>query len=475
MAVITRSGRGGDVNSSKQKKILSDEVELHKDEVPLVVEKVMDDNVKEEVRVDIQDVVVETQNDVNSSREHVIDMPELVVPKAKVPLLRPPLPYPQRLAKQTNENQFKKFIDIMKSLSINVPLVEALEQMPGYAKFMKVDATLVVLQKRKKAIGWTLVYIRGISPAFCMHKIILEDDATPSLEYQRRLNEAMQEVVKKEVIKMPFGLCNAPAIFQRYMMAIFTNMVEDILEVFMDDFNVVGDSFDECLKNLDRVLASCEETNLVIIYTDHAALRYLMTKKDSKSRLMRWVLLLQEFDLEIVDRKGSENQMADHLSRLEEEGRPRDGLEINDSFPEEQLLSVSMNGMPWFADVANFLMTGIIPCELSSNQKKKLKRDSLDFYWDELYLLKICMDGVIRRCVPEEEKLSILEACHSSPYGVHHGGARMASKFLSCGFYWPTLYKDASELVKSFVWSNSMNLMNSDSMPTPVPPYTRTR
>ncbi|XP_070005756.1 uncharacterized protein [Nicotiana sylvestris] len=62
--------------------------------------------------------------------------------------------------------------------------------------------------------------------------------------------------------RMPFGLCNAPAIFQLCMMAILTDMVEDILKLFMDDFNVVGDSFDECLKNLDRVLACCEETNL---------------------------------------------------------------------------------------------------------------------------------------------------------------------------------------------------------------------
>uniref|UniRef100_A0A1S3XLM1 RNA-directed DNA polymerase homolog n=1 Tax=Nicotiana tabacum TaxID=4097 RepID=A0A1S3XLM1_TOBAC len=63
---------------------------------------------------------------------------------------------------------------------------------------------------------------------------------------------------------LPFGLCNAPTTFQRSMMAIFTDMVEDILEVFMDDFRVVGDSFDECLKNLDRVLARCEETNPVL-------------------------------------------------------------------------------------------------------------------------------------------------------------------------------------------------------------------
>ncbi|XP_070003421.1 uncharacterized protein [Nicotiana sylvestris] len=70
----------------------------------------------------------------------------------------------------------------------------------------------------------------------------------------------------------------------------------------------------------------------VIVHTDHAALRYLMSKKDFKARLMRWVLILQEFDLEIQDRKSSKNQVADHLSRLEEEGRPYDGLEINDSF-----------------------------------------------------------------------------------------------------------------------------------------------
>uniref|UniRef100_A0A1S3XYM4 RNA-directed DNA polymerase homolog n=1 Tax=Nicotiana tabacum TaxID=4097 RepID=A0A1S3XYM4_TOBAC len=63
---------------------------------------------------------------------------------------------------------------------------------------------------------------------------------------------------------MPFGLCNAPTTFQRCMMAIFMDTVEDYIEVFMDDFSVVRDSFDDCLENLDRVLARCEETNLVL-------------------------------------------------------------------------------------------------------------------------------------------------------------------------------------------------------------------
>ena len=77
----------------------------------------------------------------------------------------------------------------------------------------------------------------------------------------------------------------------------------------------------------------------VIIFSDHVALRYLFTKKDDKLRLIRWVLLLQEFDLEIRDKKGSENVVADHLSRLlhEEEG---DDLPLNENFPDEQLFTV---------------------------------------------------------------------------------------------------------------------------------------
>ncbi|XP_070013860.1 uncharacterized protein [Nicotiana sylvestris] len=140
--------------------------------------------------------------------------------------------------------------------------------------------------------------------------------------------------------------------------------------------------------------------------------------------------------------------IPDHLSRLEEEGRPHDGLEINDSFLDEQLLAVSMTGMPWFADLANYLGSDIVQNDFSSYQRKNLKRDCLNYYWYEPYLFRMYTDGVIRRCVPEEEQIGILEAFHSSPYGGHQGGAKTATKVLSCGFYWPTLYKNASELVK---------------------------
>ncbi|XP_070003327.1 uncharacterized protein [Nicotiana sylvestris] len=125
------------MNTSKQKEVVSDEVEVQDDDVPIVDGQVSEENLNAEVRIDIYDNEVETQNDMNPSREHVIDMLEMVVPKDKPPLPRPPPLYPQSLANQKNDNQFKKFIEMMKSLSINVPLVEALEQMSGYTKFMK--------------------------------------------------------------------------------------------------------------------------------------------------------------------------------------------------------------------------------------------------------------------------------------------------------------------------------------------------
>ncbi|XP_070026067.1 uncharacterized protein [Nicotiana sylvestris] len=114
MAVTTRSGRGGEASASKQKEVVSDDVEVRNEDDPTVAEQVSEKNVNGEVRINIHDNDEETQNDINPSREHVIDMPEM-----------------------KNENQFKKFTEMMKSLSINVPLVEALEQMPGYAKLMK--------------------------------------------------------------------------------------------------------------------------------------------------------------------------------------------------------------------------------------------------------------------------------------------------------------------------------------------------
>ncbi|XP_042426035.1 uncharacterized protein LOC122013888 [Zingiber officinale] len=586
-----------------------------------------------------------------------------------------------RIIKAKLDEQFGKFLDVLRKLYINIPFTEALQQMPTYSKFLK-D---ILTNKRKIEESVTVALTE-------------ECNFKPSVERQRRLNPNMKEVVKKEVLKlldagiiypisdsewvspvhvvpkkggmtvvrnsnneliptrtvtgwrmcidyrklnketrkdhfplpfidqmlerlakhsyfcfldgysgfyqipihpndqekttftcpygtfayrrMPFGLCNAPATFQRCMMAIFSDMIENIMEVFMDDFSVYGTNFDTCLSNLVNVLQRCEETNLVlnwekchfmvregivlghlvsergievdtakvevienlppptnvkgvrsflghagfyrrfikdfskiskpltnlliketeflfdencldafsrlkealisapimqvpdwtlpfeimcdasdyavgavlgqrrdrkvhaiyyasrtlddaqmnyattekellaivfaldkfrsylvgskvIVYTYHVAIRYLLSKKDAKPRLIRWILLLQEFDLEIKDKQGTENVVADHLSRLYQgqSGTKEEDLPIDDCFIDEHLLAIKRIDSPWYADYANFLACGILPHQMSYQQRKKFFGDIKSYVWDDPLLFKKCADTIYRRCI----------------------------------------------------------------------------
>ncbi|RVW34440.1 Retrovirus-related Pol polyprotein from transposon 17.6, partial [Vitis vinifera] len=289
--------------------------------------------------------------------------------------------------------------------------------------------------------------------------------------------------------RMPFGLCNAPATFQRCMLSIFSDMVERIMEVFMDDITVYGGTFEECLVNLEAVLHRCIEKDLVlnwekchfmvrqgivlghiisekgievdkakvelivklpsqqlcqnsfdqlkkfltttpivrapnwqlpfelmcdasdfaigavlgqredgkpyviyyamgsfiIVFTDHSALKYLLTKQDAKARLV-----------------------------IAHNSHP---LPINDDFPEESLMFLVKT--PWYAHIANYLVTGEIP-----NQ-------------------------IIRKCVPEDEQQGILSHCHENACGGHFASQKTAMKVLQSGFTWPSLFKDAHIMCRS--------------------------
>ena len=108
----------------------------------------------------------------------------------------------------------------------------------------------------------------------------------------------------------------------------------------------------------------------VIVYTNHVALKYLLTKKDAKPRLIRWVLLLQEFDLEIKDKKGVDNTVANHLLRLLVTNMQE--LPINDFLCDDMLLNVT-NTNPWYANIVNFMVLGYVP---PSKNKRKLQAKS---------------------------------------------------------------------------------------------------
>ncbi|GJY07341.1 reverse transcriptase domain-containing protein [Tanacetum coccineum] len=124
--------------------------------------------------------------------------------------------------------------------------------------------------------------------------------------------------------------------------------------------------------------------NKSVVYTDHSALKYLFNKKDAKARLVRWVLLLQEFDFKVIDTKGAENYATDHLSRLENPYEiVFDPKEITETFPLETLSVLT-------------------------------SKDQMD------------------------------------PLGGHYGANFTAKKVFDAGFFWPTIYKDAYELIKSY-------------------------
>nr|GEU34449.1 reverse transcriptase domain-containing protein [Tanacetum cinerariifolium] len=573
-------------------------------------------------------------------------------------------------------------------------------------------ALINVLKSRKKTIAWKLSDIRGIDPEFCSDKILLEEDFSPKVQSQRRVNPKIHDVIKKEVKKlldagliypisdspwvspvhcvpkkggmtvikndenklvptrlvtgwrvcidyrklneatrkdhfplpfmdqmlerlagneyycfldgfsgyfqipidpkdqektrftcpyrtftykcMPFGLCNAPRTFQRRMMAIFHDMIEQTMEVFMDDFLVFENTFSTCVTNLEKILKWCEDTKLAInlekshfmvkegivlgykiskkgievdkakikvismlphpttvkgirsflghagfyrrfikdfskisrpmthlleknspfiflnecsqafrtlkeklteapiliapnwdqpfelmcdasdyavgavlgqrvekhfwpihyarktmnqaetnytttekemlavvyafekfrsylimnkriVYTDHSTLKYLFAKKDAKARLLHWILLLQEFDFKVIDTKGAENYVADHLLRLE---NPYENIfdpkEINETFRPP--------GPKYF-----------VVCRLC-----KLPRGKLHYQGT-------CPDQIIRRCMAGKEAIDILNACHSGPTGGHYGANYTAKKVFDSAYENSLIYKERTK------------------------------
>jgi hypothetical protein len=164
-------------------------------------------------------------------------------------------------------------------------------------------------------------------------------------------------------------------------------------------------------------------------YIDHAALKYLLTKKDAKPRLIQWILLLQEFDLEIRDKKGLENYVADHLSRLQFEESAE--LPVNNYMRDDTLLKVSTTN-PWYTNIINYIVVGYIP---PGADRKKIIRDSRLHLWDDPYLYRVCADGLLRGCIPAFEIWKILEHCHSSPYEGHYGAFHTNAKVWQSVFH----------------------------------------
>ena len=135
-------------------------------------------------------------------------------------------------------------------------------------------------------------------------------------------------------------------------------------------FNEAQENYSTTEKEMLAIVFACEKFrpyilgSHIIVHTDHAAIKYLMSKKEAKPRLIRWVLLLQEFDLEIKDKRGCDNVIVDHLSRVERNKTEEEEAGPTENFPDEQLFQLSLQ-LPWYADIVNYLACGVVPQEFS--------------------------------------------------------------------------------------------------------------
>ncbi|GKV38977.1 hypothetical protein SLEP1_g46823 [Rubroshorea leprosula] len=471
------------------------------------------------------------------------------------------------------------------------------------------EKLLRVLREHKGAIGWSIADIKGVSPSVCMHKILLEEGHKPMVQPQRCLNPNMQEVGGTTVVKnendeliptriitgwrvcidyrklneatrkdhypLPFidqmieklagheyycFLDGYSGTFQRCVMALFAEFVDEFMEIFMDDFSVFGSSFDGCLHNLSRVLKRCEETNLVLNWEKcHFLVRegiVLGDKVSSKG------IEVDRAKVEIIEKLAPPKSIKEIRGFLGHAGfyrrfikdfskiaKPLTNLLVKETpffFDDDcmnafQLLKEKLVNAPivvapcWdlpfeimcdpsndalgavlgqrkdrkfhtiyyasrimndaqknYTTIEKELLTVVFAFEkfrpylilskvivhtdhsalkyLLAKKEAKPRLDEvhvecgddqllLDEFPDEQLCLVslcalsslpwICGDGMIRRCVPQEEVDTILSFCHDKEAGGHFGASKTTSKVLQCGFYWPSLFKDAYAYVSA--------------------------
>ncbi|GJU89061.1 reverse transcriptase domain-containing protein [Tanacetum coccineum] len=177
------------------------------------------------------------------------------------------------------------------------------------------------------------------------------------------------------------------------------------------------------------------------------------------------IYTIKEFDIEIKDKKGTENVAADHLSQIEND-KTSDDSEVDDNFPGETLMEINTKDELWFADFANYLVGDIIPKGMTYQQKNKFFSDLKYYFWEEPYLFKVCSDGMIRRSVSGPETRTILDQCHHGPTSGHYGPNLIAKKVIDSGFYWPTIIKEAHTLVSLYkACQKTENISKRDEMP----------
>lgn len=176
----------------------------------------------------------------------------------------------------------------------------------------------------------------------------------------------------------------------------------------------------------------------IFVHTDHTTIRYLMNKPITPSRITIWLLLIQEFDITIIDKPGKDNIVTHFLSRMDtsDEGTP-----VEDSFPNEHLSAISTHTL-WYADIANFLATGKVPQHLSYREQQRIIHHSAR------YLFYTRSDRKIRCYISGDGIYDVLKAAHDGSCGGHFVDKQTGHKVLQMGYYWSSIFRDARKYVR---------------------------
>ncbi|XP_068329671.1 uncharacterized protein [Pyrus communis] len=289
-----------------------------------------------------------------------------------------------------------------------------------------------VLKNHKTAIAWSIADTKGINPATCMHRILLEEGAKPTREAQRRLNPLMMEVVKKEVIKLLDVGIIYPISDSKWVSPVQVVPKRSGVTV---------------VKNEASELVPTRVQNSWRVCTDYRKINNT-TRKD-------------HFPVPFIDQMLERLASHSHYCFL----NGYSGYNQIAVDPEDQekttftcpfgtfayrrmpfrLCSAPATFQRCMANIINYKVTKKIPDDFTRAQKDKLVKIAKYYEWDDPYLWKYCPDQLIRRCVPESEFKSILTFCHSYACGGHFGAKRTALKVLESVFYWPSFFKDAYE------------------------------
>ncbi|GJZ71055.1 reverse transcriptase domain-containing protein [Tanacetum coccineum] len=322
--------------------------------------------------------------------------------------------------------------------------------------------------------------------------------------------------------RMPFGLCNAPGTFQRCMMAIFHDMIEKTMEVFMDDFSVFGDSFSTCLSHLEKMLKRCEDTNLSLNWEkSHFMVKegIVLGHKISKSGIE-----VDRAKVEVIAKLPHPTTVKGVRSFLGHAGfyrrfiqdfskiaRPMTHLleketpfffseECIDSFntlkrklTEAPILIAPDWDLPFelMCDASDFAIGAVLGQRKNKHfqpihyASKTMNEAQTHYTTTEKELLAVVYafekfrsylvmsksivytdHSAIKRYVSGQEALDILKACHSGPTGGHYGANYTARKVFDSGFYWPTIYKDAHDFVtRCDICQRQGKITQRDEMP----------